>query len=102
MINIINKRVRFFNVYEAVFINTDSIIISISIFVIKRSDYELFLKRFFQRAICMNPINMNNELFEIILHFFNGKKRVNFLKMSAEHVSNKEKESVFTIKSLNV
>ena len=91
MINIINERARFFDVCEAVSINIDSIPISISIFVVKRSDYELLLKKFFQRAVRMNSININNELLEMVLHSLNKKKRVSFLKMSAEHINNKEK-----------
>ena len=47
IINVINERARFFNVCETVFINIDNITISISVFVIKRSNYELLLKRFF-------------------------------------------------------
>ena len=45
---------------------------------------------------------MNDESFEMILYFLNQKKRVNFLKMPAEHISNKGKEFIFSIKSLNV
>ena len=91
MINVIDERARFFNMCEAVFINIDSITISISVFVVKRSDYELLLKRFFQRAAHMNFININDELLEIILYSLNEKKWMSFLKMSAEHVNNKEK-----------
>ena len=40
IINIIDERARFFNVCEVVCINIDNITISISVFVIKRSDYE--------------------------------------------------------------
>ena len=47
IINVINKRARFFDMYEVVFINIDSIMTSISIFVVKRLDYELLLKFFF-------------------------------------------------------
>ena len=102
MINVINERARFFNVCETVLINIDSITISISVFVVKRSDHELLLKRFFQRAARINSINMNDESLEMILYSLNEKKRMNFLKMPAEHVSNKEKESMFAMKSLNV
>ena len=45
---------------------------------------------------------MNDKSLKMILHFLNEKKRVNFSKMSAEHVSNKEKKFVFAMKSLNV
>ena len=102
MINIINERARFFDVCKTVFISIDNVMISISIFVVKRSDHELFLKKFFQRAARMNFININNELFKMILHSLNEKKRVSFLKVPAEHVSNKEKKSMFAMKSLNV
>ena len=102
IINVIDERTRFFNVCETVFINIDSIIISISVFVVKRSDHELFLKRLFQRAARMNSINMNDESLEMILHSLNEKKRMNFLKMSAEHINNIKKESMFAMKSLNV
>ena len=93
IINVINKRARFFNVCEIVSISINNIIILISVIVVKFSDHELFLKKFFQRATRMNSINLNNELFEIIVNFLNEKKRINFFKMSAEHVSNKEKKS---------
>ena len=102
MINVINERARFFNMCETVFISIDNITISILVFVVKHSDYELLLKRFFQRAARMSFINMNDESFEMILHSLNKKKRVSFLKMSAEHVNNKEKKSVFAMKSLNI
>ena len=102
MINVINERARFFNVCETVLINIDSITISISVFVVKRPDHELFLRKPFQRAARMSSINMNDGSFEMILHSLNEKKRVSFLKVPAEHVSNKEKKSVFAMKSLNV
>ena len=102
MINVIDERARFFDVCKIVSISIDNIIISISIFVIKRSDYELLLKRFFQRAPRMNSINRNDESFEMILHSLNEKKRVNFLRVLAEHVNNNKKKFVFTMKSLNV
>ena len=91
MVNVIDEQSRFFNMYKAVFINIDSIIISISIFVMKRSDHELFLKRFFQHTVYMSSININNELFERILYSLNEKKRMNFLRMFAEHVSNEKR-----------
>ena len=47
MMNFINKRARFFDIYESIFINIESIIISIFILVIKRSNHELFLIVFF-------------------------------------------------------
>ena len=102
MINVTDERACFFDVCETVSINIDSITISISVFVVKRSNHELLLKRFFQGAARMNSINMNNESFKIILYFLNEKKRMNFLRMPAEHVSNKEKKSMFIMKSLNV
>ena len=102
MIDVTDERARFFDVYETVPISIDNIMISIPVFVVKRSDYELLLKRLFQRAAHMNFINMNDESFEMILHSLNEEKRVSFLKMPAEHVSNKEEESMFAMKSLNV
>ena len=101
MISVTDERARFFDVCEAVLINIDSITISISVFGVKRSDHELLLKRLFQRAARMSSINMNDESFKIILHSLNEKKRVNFLKVPAEHVSNKKK-LMFAMKSLNV
>ena len=102
MINVINERARFFDVCETVSISIDSITIPVSVFVVKRSDHELLLKRPFQRAVRMNSINMNDRSLEMVLHSLNEKKRMSFLKVPAEHVSNKEKESVFAMKSLNV
>ena len=91
IINVINERARFFDVCEIVSVSIDSITISIPVFVVKRSDYKLFLKRLFQRAACISSININDKSFEIILHSLNEKKRVSFLKMFAEHVNNKKK-----------
>ena len=47
MINVINERARFFDVCEAVSISINNITISIPVFVVKRSDHEFLLKRFF-------------------------------------------------------
>ena len=58
----------------------------------------IFLKKFFQRAARISFINIKNESFKMILHSLNEKKRMNFLKMFAEHVNNKEKKSMFAIK----
>ena len=91
MINVTDERTRFFNVCKTVFISIDNITIPISVFVVKRSDHEPFLERLFQRVTRMSSINMNDESLEMILHSLNEKKRMSFLKMSAEHVSNKEK-----------
>ena len=102
MINVIDERAHFFDVCEIVLISINNIMISISVFVVKHSDHELLLRRFFQRAARMNFINMNNKSFKIILHSLNEKKRVSFLKVLAEYINNKEKGSVFAMKSLNV
>ena len=74
MINFIDERARFFDVYESIFVNIENIIISIFIFVIKRSDHDFFLNRFFQRIVCMNIINMNNDSLKMILHSLNDEK----------------------------
>ena len=102
MINVINERARFFDMYKIVFISINSIMISVSVFIVKRSDHELLLRRSFQCAAHMNFINMNDESLEMILHSLNEEKRMSFLKMPVEHVSNKEKESVFATEPLNV
>ena len=47
IINVINERVRCCDMYEVVLINIDSITISISVFVVKRSDHEFLLERLF-------------------------------------------------------
>ena len=74
IINIINERTRFFDICETVFINIDNIMILIFVFVVKCSDHEFLLKKFFQRIVRMNSINMNDESFKMILHFLNEKK----------------------------
>ena len=76
---------------ETVLINIDNIMISISIFVVGRSDHKLLFKKLFQRAAHMSFINMNDKLFKMILRSLNEKKRMNFLKMFTEHFSNKKK-----------
>ena len=74
IINFINKCARFFNVYKSIFINIESIIISMFIFVIEHSDHDFFLDRFFQRIACMNVVNINNDLLKMILHSLNNEK----------------------------
>ena len=74
MMNFINKRVRFFNVCELIFVNIKNIIILTFIFVIERSNHDLFLDCFFQRIIYMNIINMNNDSLKMILHSLNDEK----------------------------
>ena len=102
MIDITDKWACFFDICETVFISIGSITISIYVFIVKRSDYELLLESSFQRVARMSSINRNDEFLKIILHSLNEKKRMSFLKMSAEHVSNKKEEFVFAIKLLNV
>ena len=50
----------------------------------------------------MNFININNKSIKIILHSLNKKKRINFLNIFVEHVSNKNEKIIFTIRILNV
>ena len=102
IINFINKRVHFFDVCESIFINIKNIIILTFIFVIKRSDYDFFLDRFFRRIAYINVINMNNNLLKMILHLLNDEKRMNFLKMSAKHINNKNEKFIFIFKTLNI
>ena len=102
MMNFINKRVCFFNVYESIFINIKNITISIFIFVIEHSDHDFFLDRFFQRIVRINIVNMNNNSLKIMLHLLNDEKRMNFLKMFAKHINNKNVKFVFIFKILNV
>ena len=47
IINVIDERARFFDVCKVVFISIDNITISIFVFVVKCSNHELLLKRFF-------------------------------------------------------
>ena len=75
MINAIDERARFFDICEAVLINIESIIISISVFAVNCFNDKFFLKRFFQRAARMSFINVNNEFFKIMLHFLNDENK---------------------------
>ena len=50
----------------------------------------------------MNVININNDLLKMILHLLNDKKQMNFLKMFAEHINNKNKKFIFNFETLNV
>ena len=45
---------------------------------------------------------MNDDSLKMILHLLNNEKRMNFLKMPAEHINNKNKKFVFIFKILNV
>ena len=74
MINFINERARFFDVYKSIFINIKNIIIIIFIFVIERLNHDFFLNRFFQRIIYMNVVNINDDLLKMILHLLNDEK----------------------------
>ena len=89
MINILNEQARFFNICEITFINIDNIRISISVFGMKCSNHGFFLNRFCQHTVHINFINMNDEFLEIILHYLNKKRRVSFLKIFTEQISNK-------------
>ena len=102
IINFIDERVCFFGVCESIFVNIKNIIILIFIFVIERSNHDAFLNRLFQRIICMNVVNMNNNSLKIILYSLNDKKRISFLKISAKHINNKNEKFVFIFKTLNV
>ena len=102
MINFINERARFFNVCESIFVSIESIIIFAFIFVIERSNYDFLLDRFFQRIVRMNIININDDSLKMILHSLNDEKRMNFLKVPAEHINNKNEKFVFVFKTLNV
>ena len=74
IINFIDERARFFNVYKSIFVNIKNIIISIFIFVIKCSDHDFLLDRFFQRIVYMNVININDNLLKMMLHSLNDEK----------------------------
>ena len=50
----------------------------------------------------MSFVNINDEFFKMILHSLNDEKRISFLKISAEHASNKEKNFVFIVNFLKV
>ena len=102
MMNFINEHARFFDVCESIFVNIESIIISTLIFVIERSNHDLFLNRFFQRIARMNAVNINNDSLKMILHLLNDEKKMNFLKMSAKHINNKDKKFIFVFETLNV
>ena len=102
MMNFIDERVHFFDVCELIFVNIKSIIILTFIFVIERSDHDFLLNRFFQRIVCINVVNINDDSLKMILYSLNDEKRMNFLKMFAEHINNKDKKFVFVFKTLNV
>ena len=102
IMNFIDERARFFDVCESIFVNIESIIISIFIFVIERSDHDLLFNHLFQRIACMNAVNMNDDSLKMILHSLNDEKRINFLKMPAKHINNKDEKFVFVFKTLNV
>ena len=102
MMSFIDERVCFFDVCESIFVNIESIIILMFIFVIERLDHDLFLNRFFQRIVRMNVVNINDDLLKIILHSLNGEKRMSFLRIFAEHINNKNEKFVFIFKILNV
>ena len=72
--NFINERARFFDVCESIFVNIENIIISIFIFMIKRSDHDFFLDCFFQRIVYINVVNINDDSLKMILHSLNDEK----------------------------
>ena len=50
----------------------------------------------------MNFININDKFFKIMLHLLNEKKKINFLNVFIEYVNNKDRKTIFTMKTLNV
>ena len=70
--------------------------------MIERSDHDFLLNRLFQRIARINVVNMNDDSLKMILHSLNDEKRISFLKVSAEHISNKDKKFVFVFEILNV
>ena len=74
MMNFINERARFFDIYESIFVNIKNIIIFAFIFVIERSNHDFLFNRFFQRIARMNVININDDLLKMILHSLNDEK----------------------------
>ena len=102
MMNFINECARFFNVCESIFVNIKNIIISTFIFMIECSNHDFFLNCFFQRIAYINVININNDSLKMILYSLNNEKWMNFLKMPAKHINNKNKKFVFVFETLNV
>ena len=102
MMNLIDERARFFDVCESIFVSIENIIISIFIFVIERSDHDLLLDRLFQRIARINAVNMNDDSLKMMLHSLNDEKRMNFLRVSAKHINNKNEKFVFVFETLNV
>ena len=100
--NFIDERARFFDVCESIFVNIESIIISIFIFVVERSNHDFFLDCLFQRIVRMSVVNMNDDLLKMMLHSLNDEKRMSFLKVPAEHINNKNEKFVFVFEILNV
>ena len=74
IMNFIDERAHFFDVYELIFVNIENIIISTLIFVIERLNHDFFLNRFFQRIIYINVVSMNDDSLKIILHSLNNEK----------------------------
>ena len=102
IMNFINERVYFFDVYESIFVNIKNIIISIFIFVIEHFNHDFFLDYFFQHIVNINIVNINDNSLKIILHSLNDEKRMNFQKIFIKHINNKNKKFVFAFKILNV
>ena len=74
IMNFIDERARFFDVYKSIFVSIENIIILTFIFVIEHSDHDLFFDHFFQRIVRMNVVNMNDNLLKMILHLLNDEK----------------------------
>ena len=74
IINFINEHTYFFSIYELIFVNIKNNILSIFIFMIKHSNHDFLLDRFFQRIFRINVININNNLLKMILHSLNDEK----------------------------
>ena len=49
----------------------------------------------------MNFVNINDKFLKMMLHSLNEKKKINFLNVFIEHVNNKNKKTMFAIKTLN-
>jgi hypothetical protein len=101
MIIVIDDCAKFVNICDDLKVRLKNAHIIISIFVIEKSDHDLILRKFFERATRMSSVNMNDELLKLMIHFDDDDIKIFFLIVTINHSRNRKSDISFKIKSLN-
>jgi len=102
LIEVTKARICFEEIIEDAKILIKKVIIYISIFVVSRFNYKILLDRSFQQSAQISFVNINNSSLKLTIYFRDKTKYISILKMFANYFSNKNKNVVFSKKSLNL